>query len=67
MVLKGNGCLMFRREGEKLLRTSLSWNSFHIYARFSASGTVRESIKVYFGGKACSLNWDLNFKRLLFK
>lgn len=67
MVLKGSGCLMFSPGGEERLHTSLSRNSFRIRARSSESGTVRESIQVCFGGKACSLNWDLNFKRLLFK
>lgn len=43
---------------------------FLVCSRFSRccrSWIVRESIKVYFGGIACSLNRDLNFKRLLFK
>lgn len=43
---------------------------FHVCCRFSRccrSRIVRESIKVYFRGIACSLNRDLNFKRLLFK
>lgn len=43
---------------------------FHVCSRFPRccrSRIVRESIKVYFRGIACSLNRDLNFKRLLFK
>lgn len=43
---------------------------FHVFSRFPrcrGSRMVRASIKVYFRRIACSLNWDLHFKRVLFK
>lgn len=57
-------------EQQQLTASDFSVGFISTSARFPRccrSRIVRESIKVYFRGIACSLNRDLNFKRLLFK